>query len=123
MNRKLVCFFALLLVLVFATPVSMATAVVVEGSGGQIRGNPGRSAELSGKIFVIPKYGTITNIEGEGTAGFWIETNDGGLIANFGSFNEAMGYGLQAGSYRVLPNLKENPKAERAWVRIYVTCP
>ena len=95
----------------------------VEGSGGQTRGTPGHNAELSGPVFVVATPGTITNVAGEGTDGFWIEKDDGTMVKNFENFKAANGFRLAAGKYRVRPNLRENPKADRAWVKVTVSSP
>lgn len=122
MKRKWILCLTLLLTLMFASS-ACAAATVVAGSGKQLRGTPGHNAELHGQLFTLPRDGSITLLEGEGTAGFWIENARGYLVASFDSLAEAQGYDLPRGSYRVFPNLKENPKANSAWVRITVTCP
>lgn len=123
MRRVSVLLVMVLLVSLAATSLCFA-ATTVEGSGKQTRGYGSHNAELHGDIFVLPRAGTITNVTGEGTDGFWIEKADGQLVANFNTFKEAIGYSLPAGSYRVLPNLRDYPtKASRSWVRITVNCP
>lgn len=121
MNRKWISLMVMVLIIMMTT--SVCVAATIEGSGSQTRGTPGHAAELNGKTFTLPAYGTITDITGEGAEGFWIERADGSLVVNFNSLKEAAGYGLSAGSYRVLPNLRESPKANYAWVRITVNCP
>ena len=103
-------------------PASACFAEAIEGGGGQTRGYPGHNAELTGKKFTLPRPGNIIKVEGEGTAGFWIEnTRNGSMVAQFDSFAEANGFALSAGSYRIFPNLKDG--RDSAWVRITVNCP
>ena len=114
--RKILLAVCLLTALAFAQ-------TVVEGGGKQTRGYPGHNAELHGDVFTLPRPGTITSVAGEGTDGYWIETDSGTLVRNWDSFQQSYGYALPAGRYRALPNLRDNPKAMTSWVRVTVTCP
>lgn len=111
-----------LFVMILVT-TSLCLAATIEGGGKQYRGYPGHNAELYGEVFTLPRAGTIVSVAGEGTDGFWIETAAGGLVQSFNTLNQAVGYTLPAGSYRALPNLRDNPKADRSWVRVTVNCP
>lgn len=111
---------AVLMTLIFASAVSIA-AMSVTGNGSQSRGYPGQNAKINGQLFTLPATGTITNINGQGASGFWIEKGSGELVKNFNSNGEAKGFSLQAGSYRVIPNLQDG--AASAWINVTFTCP
>ena len=114
---------SVLVVLLVFVSTSLCFAAVIEGGGRQSRGYPGHNAELYGQVFELPRAGTIAGVAGEGADGFWIETEAGALVRSFNSLNQGVGFTLRAGRYRVLPNLRDNPKADRSWVRITVNCP
>ncbi|MCX7827989.1 MAG: hypothetical protein N2315_02150 [Thermanaerothrix sp.] len=115
--------FALAALLVLALAAS-AMAGSATGSGTQIRGNPGRNAELKSTPFTVPDGVTATISDGYCNGdGFWIERN-GNLVASFSSVNEAKGFRLSPGTYMVYPNLKEGQiKQDVAKVQITVTWP
>lgn len=116
-------FFFLVSMVVGCLMASSVWATNIVGTGSQLRGNPGRNAQLNGKVFNVPKNGAISNVSMNGTDSFWIERANGQQLATFGSMQQAIGYPLPAGSYRVLPNLRENPKAQSSTVSITVTYP
>ena len=109
-----------LLSLLLCTAVSFA-ATNVSGHGTQTRGYAGHNAEINGQLFTLPGAGTITNIEGNGASGFWIEKGSGEMVKNFNSLAEAKGYSLPAGSYRVIPNIKDG--ANSCGITVTFTCP
>ncbi|NTW51794.1 MAG: hypothetical protein HGB22_04325 [Chlorobiaceae bacterium] len=109
-----------LLGLLLCTGVSFA-ATNVSGHGTQSRGYTGHNAEIHGQLFTLPGAGTITNIEGNGASGFWIEKGSGEMVKNFNTLAEAKGYSLPAGSYRVIPNIRDG--ANSCGVTVTVTCP
>lgn len=119
MKKKSLVSIFLGLLIVMAVSVCFAATVV--GSGGQTRGYSGHNAELKGQAFNLPADGSIVDIAGEGTAGFWIETRNGDLVANFNSFAEAQGYQLSGGTYYVYPNLRDGSNS--AWVKVTFNCP
>ena len=87
------------------------------GWGEQIRGAPGRNAELKGSPLVVPEgvTATITKVECDGD-GFWIQ---GPLSETFIPASKAVGLVLSPGEYYVYPNLK--PKQARASVTVTAT--
>lgn len=107
-----------LLMFVFS---SFCLAATVTGRGKQTRGYPGHNAELYGETFNLPRAGTIASVDSYGASGFWIENSRGDLIVNFDSVNQAIGYNLAAGSYRVLPNLKNG--YDSCSVAVNFNCP
>ncbi|EHM10661.1 hypothetical protein TheveDRAFT_1543 [Thermanaerovibrio velox DSM 12556] len=121
MKKHWILALAALLVLSLAASAMAGTA---SGSGTQIRGNPGRNAELRATPFDVPRgvVATITNASCDGD-GFWIE-RDGNVIGTFKSAGDAIGFTLSGGTYRVYPNLKEGQfKQETARVQVTVTWP
>lgn len=101
-----------ILALLAVTVAVLAGSLVASGS--QTRGVPGRDAKLSGQAFTLPATATIGAVEGSG-AGFWIE-GQGGLVRNFGSNGEAVGFQVAAGTYWVYPNLAQGK--DEASVRV-----
>lgn len=92
---------------------SIALAGTSSGSGTQIRGVPGRNAQLIGNAFTVPRQGAvITKVNCTGN-GFWIE---GTIRKGFIPAQNAVGFRLPAGRYYVFPNLK--PSQTTADVRI-----
>ncbi len=120
MKKQWARFSGILVSLLLCSTLALA-ATVVSGSGKQIRGNAGRNAEINGQLFTLPGAGTITNIESQGASGFWIENGDGRLIINFDSINQAKGYNLPAGKYRVIPNIKDGYNS--CSVNVTFNCP
>ncbi|WP_449258601.1 hypothetical protein [Chlorobium limicola] len=111
---------ATLMAVIFVATVSLA-ATTVTGNGSQSRGYPGQNAKINGQLFSLPATGTITNVNGQGASGFWIEKGTGELVRNFNSYGEAKGFSLPAGSYRAIPNLQDG--AASAWINVTFTCP
>ncbi|MCX7781131.1 MAG: hypothetical protein N2491_09500 [Negativicutes bacterium] len=120
MQKRIAVVSSIILVLFVFTSICLAAATV-SGSGKQTRGRPGHNAELEGRLFTLPSAGTITSVDSQGADGFWIEDERGVMIVNFNSVNEARGYVLRAGSYRVLPNLKNG--FDSCWIHVTFTCP
>lgn len=118
MRRKCIIFMVMILV---ASMSSVCFAGTVSGSGKQTRGYPGHNAEVYGDLFNLPTAGTITAATGEGTDGFWIDREDGSQAVLFNTFKQSIGYTLPAGKYRVLPGLRDNPKADRSRVTVTFT--
>jgi len=113
----------LVVMLLIISVSSVCLAATVTGAGRQVRGYPGHNAELSGAVFNLPVSGNITSATGEGTDGFWIEPQNRSQIIMFNTFKQAIGYSLPAGNYRVLPGLRDNPKADTSWVTVTFTYP
>jgi hypothetical protein len=109
-----------LLSILLCSALSFAMTTV-SGSGRQSRGYSGHNAEIHGQLFTLPGTGTISNVEGTGASGFWIEKGSGELVRNFNTIAQAKGYSLPAGSYRVIPNLKDG--ANSCGVTVTFTCP
>jgi len=120
MRRIYIIFMVMVLVISVSTVCFAAT---VSGGGTQKRGYPGHNAELYGGVFNLPTAGRITSVTGEGTDRFWIEIDHGPQVVMFNTFNQAVGYTLPAGNYRVLPTLRDNPKADSSWVEVTFTYP
>ncbi len=109
-----------LLSLLLCCAVSFA-ATKVSGHGTQTRGSAGHNGEIHGQLFTLPGTGTITDIEGQGTSGFWIEKSSGEMVRNFNSTAEAKGFSLPAGSYRIIPNIKNG--VDSCGITVTFTCP
>lgn len=89
-------------------------------SGKQIRGVPGRNAELISKGVTLSGNATIVEVNCGGD-GFWIE-DDMGVVMEYPKAQDAVGKPLDAGGpYRVYPFLKDG-QAETS-VSIVVTVP
>lgn len=112
-------FTAIFTLLLFSGFALAQSNVVAHGS--QTRGSMGQNAKIHGNLFSLPAAGTITNINGTGAGGFWIEKGSGELVVNFNTLPEGKGYSLGAGSYRVIPNLKDG--ANSASIDVTFTCP
>jgi len=120
MKQNLKSLSVVLLSLLLCSALSFA-ATKVSGHGTQTRGTVGRNGEIHGQLFTLPGTGTITDIEGQGTSGFWIEKVSGEMVRNFNSNAEAKGYSLPAGSYRVIPNIKNG--IDSCGITVTFTCP
>lgn len=120
MKKRLKSLSVALLGLLLVSEVSFA-ATNVSGRGSQSRGYAGHNAEINGQLFTLPGTGTISNIEGNGASGFWIERSSGEMVRNFNSIAEAQGYSLPAGSYRVIPNIRDG--ANSCGITVTFTCP
>lgn len=97
--------------LVLASALSLAAApgsVVAKGS--QARGGPGKDAVLKADPVQVPSPGRIAEVTGA-PSGFWIEDTNGRTVKSFEVAQQAVGFQLAPGRYRVLPNLKaDTPK-------------
>jgi hypothetical protein len=120
MKKRFASLSIALLSLLLVSAVSFA-ASKVSGHGTQTRGYAGHNAEIRGQLFTLPGTGTISDIEGQGTSGFWIEKGSGEMVRNFNTNAEAKGYSLPAGSYRVIPNIKDG--ANSCGITVTFTCP
>jgi hypothetical protein len=109
-----------LLTMILWSAVSFAVTTVV-GNGRQSRGYPGHNAEIHGDLFTLPGTGSITGVDGRGASGFWIEKESGDMVRNFNTLAQAQGYSLPAGSYRVIPNIKDGVNS--CGVTVTFTCP
>lgn len=90
--------------------------------GRQIRGVPGRNAQLISQPVVLPGGGTIGDFVCDGQ-GFWLETSDGRKY-NFYNPNRARGFlRLPPGTYRVYPNLRRGQQEARVSLDIRVSAP
>jgi hypothetical protein len=118
-NRIGTASLCMLLLLLWSTVSFAATTVV--GEGQQSRGYPGHNAEIHGNLFTLPSAGSITAVEGRGASGFWIEKGSGEMVRNFNTLAQAQGYSLSAGSYRVIPNIKDGVNS--CGVTVTFTCP
>lgn len=97
-------FFLTGLLLMFGTGAVLAQATVAI-TGKQIRGVPGRNAELISKGVMLPKGGTITRVDCGGD-GFWIE-DDKGVVNEWRVAAQGVGAPLDPGGpYRAYPFLK-----------------
>ncbi|NTU92842.1 MAG: hypothetical protein HGB29_01335 [Chlorobiaceae bacterium] len=105
MQKRFLLLSVALLAMLLCSAVSFAGTV--NGTGRQSRGYPGHNAEIHGQLFTLPATGTISNIEPNGASGFWIETESGTLVKNFDSVGQARGYSIPAGSYRIIPNIRD----------------
>jgi hypothetical protein len=107
------------------TATSVCFAMTIEGSGGQTRGYSGHDAERTVETFTLPMPCTIADVQGDGFDGFWImpPIAVGGAGIPFNSIAQAKGYLLAAGTYRLQPSLRENPKTDSAVVRVTFNCP
>lgn len=93
----------LLLVLLAGASVAQTTVAL---TGKQIRGVPGRNAELISTGVMLPRGGTISQVACGGD-GFWIE-DDMGVVNEWRDARQAVGAPLDAGGpYRVYPFLKD----------------
>lgn len=93
------------LLLVALTGASLAQSTLAL-TGKQIRGVPGRNAELISNGIMLPRAGTIVQVACGGD-GFWIE-DDMGVVNEWRDARQAVGAPLDAGGpYRVYPFLKD----------------
>jgi hypothetical protein len=89
-------------------------------AGKQVRGVPGRDAQLISTGVMLPRNGTIVQAVCGGD-GFWIE-DDMGVVMEYPDWRKAIGMPLDAGGpYRVYPFLK-NDQSETS-VHITVNMP
>ena len=94
-----------LLVVLSLALTGLAVAADITASGTQIRGNPGKNAELKAKPFTLKKDSAIAAAQ-DGGAGFWIDKQGGGMVKSFDTAKSAVGFKLKAGTYSAYPNLK-----------------
>lgn len=110
---------ALLGLLVLAAGMALAQTNIAL-SGKQIRGVPGRDAQLVSTGVMLPRAGTISQVACGGD-GFWIE-DDMGVVNEWRVPAQAVGAPLDAGGpYRVYPFLKKDQ--DETSVSVTVTMP
>lgn len=88
------------------------------GGGSQTRGVPGRNAELRSDPVTLPAGCFIQSVDSQGMDGFWME---GTRKYTFGTGAAARGAAVEAGQYRIYPELKSG--AVRASVTVTFRCP
>lgn len=112
-------------ILLSLTTVALVSAVAVlaQGkitiSGKQIRGVPGRNAQLISTGVKLARAGTVVEAVSGGD-GFWIE-DDMGVVNEYRDPRKAVGTPLDAGGpYRVYPFLKKGQNEASAYINLTV---
>ena len=100
-----------------------AVTVLAQGkvtiSGKQIRGVPGRNAQLISQGVNLPRAGTIVEAVCGGD-GFWIE-DDMGVVIEYRETRKAVGMPLAAGGpYRFYPFLKKDQNETSGYITLTV---
>ena len=104
LKKLLLTFSIFSLIMMFSFDATQAQTFTI--SGKQVKGSPGKNAQLTCQAVKITKKVKITSISGN-NAGFWI-SNGSYTIKKYWKSNDATAKGLvlNPGTYYVYPNLK-----------------